>query len=1086
MSKALVAALIVLTSALTVLIPTCSSSSGWSITVQTDKPYYHIGDTVYVSGNLTYNGWPQQSVQVSISVKSSGSATPYYSGAATTDEGGEYNLSFTLGINAELGAYTVSAIAEEYTNQTALQVTDAIYIKANGGVEPANAPININGDIYTLTDNVTANSTGGIVIERNNTILDGAGFTLTGKNLVDSNGILLTQVSSVTVKNISVGSFHDGIHEDSCSNCQIMETSLSSNSNGVFFQYSKLNTIEGNNITQNALAGIWLDMSQNNTISKNRLANNTIASNLVGGINLLDFSSYNNIVENNFANNTYYGIYIQNSFSNNILHNNLYNSTHLAYVDGNTSSNVWDDGYPSGGNYWSNYSGVDQKHGQSQDQFGSDGIGDTPYTIDTSNVDHYPLMNPFPAASAPSIPTASFTHYPDFPIAKQEPVVFNATDSQCPNGTLTNYLWNFGDGTYGQDAATLHTYESYGNYTVTLTVISDTRSSNDQHKSVTIRESPLANFTTEPSSPPVGQPIILNASASMSLGGTITTYAWDFGDGHLTSTADPVTTHTYTFPGTYNITLTVLDSEDLNSSLSQIVPAKVPTFVAISTSPSTAYAGFQASVNGTLYDVYGNGLENEQVALYYNLQGTTTWSPLGSGLTDSLGHYYVQWTPSATGYFTIKVEWAGNGTHYGASNNVTLSVLPYQNQQILSVESNSTVSALAFNTTSSELSFTVTGPSGTMGSAKVTVAKSFVTNITNTKMYIDGNQIEYSIASSGDSWILTCTYSQSTHKVTVDLQADLTPPITTDDYDGLWHNVDFTISLNATDQESGVLETFYRINHGSTLNITANGQPLIAAESANNTLEYWSVDKAGNEEDHQVLTGIKLDKTKPTGSIHINNGVAYTNSTSATLSLTASDNVSGVAQMRFSNDNASWTSWETYNASKAWSLTLGDGTKTVYCQFRDNAGLTSSVCTDNIVLDTSDPIIETISRMPKGDIQPDQSVIISVNASDSLSGIKSVRITYSWLALWVNMPMTLNSSTDLYEFSIFGQPADTVVKYWITAYDRAGNSATNDNAGQYYVYAVIPEFPTTSVVMLFMMATLLAAIAYRREHRESK
>jgi len=48
--------------------------------------------------------------------------------------------------------------------------------------------------------------------------------------------------------------------------------------------------------------------------------------------------------------------------------------------------NIWDDGYPSGGNYWSDYAGVDAD---------GDGIGDTPYIIDDNNIDHYPLMDPF-------------------------------------------------------------------------------------------------------------------------------------------------------------------------------------------------------------------------------------------------------------------------------------------------------------------------------------------------------------------------------------------------------------------------------------------------------------------------------------------------------------------------------------------------------------------------------------------------------------------------------------------------------------------------------------------------------------------
>jgi hypothetical protein len=57
--------------------------------------------------------------------------------------------------------------------------------------------------------------------------------------------------------------------------------------------------------------------------------------------------------------------------------------------------NKWDNGYPSGGNYWSDYNGTDLYSGPYQNVTGSDGIGDTPYVIDANNTDHYPLMGAF-------------------------------------------------------------------------------------------------------------------------------------------------------------------------------------------------------------------------------------------------------------------------------------------------------------------------------------------------------------------------------------------------------------------------------------------------------------------------------------------------------------------------------------------------------------------------------------------------------------------------------------------------------------------------------------------------------------------
>jgi Tol biopolymer transport system component len=187
--------------------------------------------------------------------------------------------------------------------------------------------------------------------------------------------------------------------------------------------------------------------------------------------------------------------------------------------------------------------------------------------------------------------------------------------------------------------------------------------------------------------------------------------------------------------------------------------------------------------------------------------------------------------------------------------------------------------------------------------------------------------------------------------VSVDLDQDSNAPITTDNYGDLWHMVDFQINLTATDDLSGVTETYYKINGGSVNTVSAHGQPFITEESANNTLEYWSVDAAGNEETHTILREIKLDKTAPTGSVIINNEDNSTASTSVTLTLSAND-TSGAAQMRFSDNETYWTSWETYTTSKNWTLPSGDGEKTVYVQFKDTAGWVSGSYSATILLET--------------------------------------------------------------------------------------------------------------------------------------
>jgi cell division septation protein DedD len=178
-------------------------------------------------------------------------------------------------------------------------------------------------------------------------------------------------------------------------------------------------------------------------------------------------------------------------------------------------------------------------------------------------------------------------------------------------------------------------------------------------------------------------------------------------------------------------------------------------------------------------------------------------------------------------------------------------------------------------------------------------------------------------------------------------------PEVTDDYDGSWHTSDLIINLTP---DSNANETFYSINNGPICNVTSNGQPVITTEGSNNTLEYWSTwnvyGTVTMQLPHMTLTEIELDKTAPQGSIQINNGAAYTSSSAVNLTVSATDSLSGISQIRFSNDGI-WDqiAWEPYTSTKNWQLTNGDGAKTVYCQIEDNAGLIVNL-SSSIVLST--------------------------------------------------------------------------------------------------------------------------------------
>ena len=92
---------------------------------------------------------------------------------------------------------------------------------------------------------------------------------------------------------------------------------------------------------------------------------------------------------------------------------------------------------------------------------------------------------------------------------------------------------------------------------------------------------------------------------------------------------------------------------------------------------------------------------------------------------------------------------------------------PYKAESVFSVTSNSTLSSFAFDSAKKELSFGVAGPSGTTGYVDMYIPISLLTDASGLKVYLDGNQLNFSSAPQGDSWLVSFTYNHSTHEVTL-------------------------------------------------------------------------------------------------------------------------------------------------------------------------------------------------------------------------------------------------------------------------------------------------------------------------------
>jgi hypothetical protein len=101
-------------------------------------------------------------------------------------------------------------------------------------------------------------------------------------------------------------------------------------------------------------------------------------------------------------------------------------------------------------------------------------------------------------------------------------------------------------------------------------------------------------------------------------------------------------------------------------------------------------------------------------------------------------------------------------------SNSTLPPNQTPDPNYFTLESNSTVSALSFNGTTSEIAFTVSGANGTVGYIKATISKNFMPNSDNIKVYLDENLVPYEIIANENFWIITFTYHYSVHQVRID------------------------------------------------------------------------------------------------------------------------------------------------------------------------------------------------------------------------------------------------------------------------------------------------------------------------------
>jgi parallel beta-helix repeat protein len=242
------------------------------------------------------------------------------------------------------------------------------------------------------------------------------GFTIESRMEAAYDGIWLAARADCNIIGNNVANNWFGIAGGMCSNICISGNTVTNNQHGIAIDMSSNVEIAGNTLSSNLGCGIVCDVPGDNnsilgnTITKNhhgirfwdsleteatghRITGNNIAENHYGIYFDSQYDIARNIITGNNITNNGDGIVLYESSSNYIYHNNFAGNTLQVHTQ--NSVNVWDDGYPSGGNYWSSYACVDIYNGPQQNLPGSDGVSDVSYIIGVDNQDSYPLMNSF-------------------------------------------------------------------------------------------------------------------------------------------------------------------------------------------------------------------------------------------------------------------------------------------------------------------------------------------------------------------------------------------------------------------------------------------------------------------------------------------------------------------------------------------------------------------------------------------------------------------------------------------------------------------------------------------------------------------
>ncbi len=568
---------------------------------------------------------------------------------------------------------------------------------ANGGTIPQNA-----GQV------ILANCSN-VVVENQNITNASVGILLgfssgnrVANNSVRNNtaGIFLYMSDDNLVTNNTAFDNSEGLHIDESSRCSVTNNTAFDNGEGIYVEESRDSNISNNTVYSNGNNGIILDISSdiiiNNNIAFyndgdginlglsafNTIIDNKAYSNNEDGISLI-LSKRNTITGNIILSNRQYGISIYASHNNTIFHNNIIQNAQQAHdkPHDDTDINWWNINYPSGGNYWSDYTGVDDCSGPNQDVCPDpDGIGDTPYLIDVDIQDDYPLMvahggDTFP----PYLSIVSPTEGQNFesPRINVTGTAFDVGGSglQDVKVRLNGGFWSDAMGTSSWNTS----FDLNSGPNLIEACAWDNSGNPSEISSVNVTFTPIPNrpptahFTLSPIGGNVSTIFTVNASSSSDYEDSVADLVvrWDWEDDGIWDTTWSTTKtaqHQYSTPGDYTVRLEVEDTGGLiNYTARQVevtaLENRPPTCTINAPSPGSTLLSIY-TISGTASDPDG-AVEKVEIRInitsWIEVTGTTTWS------------YDWDTTAVPNGNYTIYAR-SYDGSNYSTVTNVTVIV----------------------------------------------------------------------------------------------------------------------------------------------------------------------------------------------------------------------------------------------------------------------------------------------------------------------------------------------------------------------------------------------------------------------------